>query len=101
MGIGDGIDRTVAKVDFGKPSARKRGKDPRWPYVPVIEHAGVASSPKPWQEQVRGLAFATRTEAVSSAKVHIAKLRLELAKKLADPRMRALRERYGLPRDLG
>lgn len=99
--IAAAIDQTVAEADFGRPSARKRGQDPRWPYVPVIEHAGTASAPKAYQEQIRGFAFATRAEAVASAEAHIAAERLELARKLADPRMRALREQHGLPRDLG
>lgn len=84
--------------DFGQPSARKTGRDPRWPYVPVIKHSGTSTAPKPWVEQIRGLAFATRPEALSCAEAHITKLRARFAEKLADPKMRALRAYYGAPR---
>lgn len=94
------IARIVADLDLGTPTARKTGRDARWPYVPVIDYAGTPSSPKPHQEQVRGLAYATREEALAAAAHRIDRLRLDLAIKLADPRYRALREQYDLPREI-
>lgn len=82
------------------PSARKRGRNPAWPYVPVIEYAPTAEHPKGSQEQLLRLAFATRTEALACAAGHIERLQASTAKKLADPCQRALREYYGLPREL-
>lgn len=87
--------RSVAgAADFGTPRARKTGRDPRFPYVPVIV------LPTGQQSQVLGLAFTTRDDALHAAKMHIAAQRDSLAAKLGDPRFRALREQHGMPRDL-
>jgi len=99
MSLTSDIERVVAAANFGEPSAAKRGRNPSWPYVPVITglgHFGDGSG----QRQIRGLAFATRDEAVAAAKRHIAQQRAELARHLAEPRYRALRESYGLPREV-
>ncbi len=94
------IDDAVAAARFGRPTAAKRGRDPRWPYVPVVDfryddlpHGGHTT-------QIRGLAYATREEAVEAARLHIERGREALAADLADPRHRALREHHGLPREL-
>jgi hypothetical protein len=57
-----------------KPSAAKRGRDPRFPYVPVIIHDGVLSDGRHHHhtEQVRGFAYATREEALAMARITIA-----------------------------
>lgn len=89
----DEIAAVVAAVDFGKASARKRGRDPRWPYVPVIEDSV-------GQSQILRRAFATRDEAVDYAQRHLDGLRESIAARLALPNMRALREQYGLPREI-
>ncbi len=94
------FDDVAATIELGSPSARKGGRDPRWPYVPVIVYAGTPESPKGYTGQVRGLAYATRDEAVDAAERSIVATRASLARKLADPRHRALREQYGLPREL-
>ena len=89
------IEEAVASVDFGTASARKRGRNPDYPYVPVIERPnGTTSNP------VRGRAYATRTEAVAAAQRQIDGRRRQLSDQLAQPRYRALREAYGLPREL-
>lgn len=80
-------------IDLGQATAVKRGRDPRWPYVPVIDHGTYTS-------QVRGLAFATRAEAIEAAAAHIEANRTNIAVMLAQPRHRALREQYGLPREI-
>jgi hypothetical protein len=95
------IQEVAANANFGKPSAAKRGRNPKWPYVPVIDHGEVKiGRHQTWTEQLRGLAFATRDEAISCAATHIANRRADLASKLADPRYRALRGQYGLPEEI-
>jgi hypothetical protein len=75
-----------------KATAVKRGRNPRWPYVPVVVHARHT-------EQIRGKAFATRDEAVSYAAAVIAHREADLIERMKEPRHRALREQHGLPRD--
>lgn len=84
----------AAAADLGRPSARRSGRNPRWPHVPVIE------DPDGHARQLLGLAFQTRTEALWAANHHLETARADLERKLADPRYRALREAHGLPRDL-
>lgn len=84
---------TAAAADLGRPSARKAGRHPRWPYVPVII---VNNGVRDTDNQVMGRAFATRAEAVACAERVIAQRRAVLAEKLAMPNMRALRRQYGL-----
>lgn len=91
------IARIAAALDLGTASARKTGRDPRWPYVPVVAHT---DSPRGYVKQVMGLAYATRPEAIARAQAHIDALRRRLAGDLATPRMRALREQHGLPREI-
>lgn len=95
---GDPFAAAAEAADFGQPAARKTGRDPRWPYVPVIVGgiAGQAHQTK----QLLGRAFVTRGEAVADAAGHVARLRADLARRLALPQYRALREQHGLPRDL-
>lgn len=90
------IQEAAAAADFGVASARKRGRNPEFPYVPVIEHQNGQRTANP----VKGLAFATRAEAVAQAQRQIDAQRAALATKLGERRYRALREQYGLPREL-
>lgn len=103
MTAADRIAEAVAAVDFGLPSAAKRGRNPRFPYVPIIDHRARQAREGGFQqtEQIRGLAFATRDEAVTVAGEVIDQARRRLAAKLGDPVHRALREHHGLPRELG
>lgn len=89
----DAVQDVVQKLDFGRATAVKRGRRQEWPYVPVIDHGTHT-------EQLRGLAYATRDEAVRRSQAIIDARRFDLAKRLSDPRYRALREYHGLPRDI-
>lgn len=95
------IFETAAEAaDLGKASAAKRGRNPRWPYVPIIDYGpqefGVHAV---HTQQIKGKAFATRDEAVAYAQRVIDHQRALLAKHLALPGYRALREQHGLPRE--
>lgn len=93
------IQSAVEAVDFGEPTARKTGRNPQFPYVPVIiRPTDVPNVTR--QEQLVGLAFRTRSEAIACAEGHILRERQLLAARLADPRFRALREAHGLPREM-
>jgi hypothetical protein len=92
------ITEAVAAANFGVASAAKRGRNAKWPYVPIVittNNVGKVST-----AQILGVAYATREEALERARRHIDACRGDLARKLADPRMRALREQYGLPREV-
>lgn len=57
--VTDATPESVAAVaDLGRPTARKSGRDIRWPYVPIIDHGR-------YTKQVLGVAFAQRSEAVT------------------------------------
>lgn len=96
--MNDLIAAAAAAADFGTPSARKAGRNPRWPYLPMVVTTAINGRPE--TTIIRKRAFATREEAVAFATRHIDSMRDSLARRLADPRERALREYYGLPRDL-
>jgi hypothetical protein len=87
------FDDAAARVDFGQATANRRGRNPRWPYCPVIDHGGR-------KEQILGRAYVTRDEAVRAAQFAIDARRALLAAKLALRNYRALREQHGLPREL-
>lgn len=87
-------EEAAAAADFGKPSARKTGRNPLWPYVPVLVHTDDVGRER--HEQVTGFAYVTREEAVASANRHINTLRRQLAEKLAKPNYRALRSHHGV-----
>ena len=97
MTLAEQILAAADTADFGTATAAKRGRNPKWPYVPVIR---VADQGKHQTTQIKGKAFATREEAVTYAQRCIDQARKVLAFQLADPRMRALREYHGLPREL-
>lgn len=92
----------IKDVDLGTASARKSGRNSRFPYVPIVKLAGVDSIGQGTAQtrQLLGKAFANREQAVEYAQMHLDALRDDLAERLAIPRHRALREQYGLPRDL-
>ena len=95
--ITEQAERAAAAADFGQPGALKRGRDQRWPYVPVIiwpERVHGA------QQQIKGLAFASRDEALAYAQHAIDAQRDLLRRTLTSPRHRALRVQYGLPAEL-
>lgn len=77
---------------------RKRGRNPAFPYVPIVRyaHEGRRQTVNP----TRRVAFETRAEAAAFAQRHIDDLKAAIKAQLAEPRYRALREQYGLPREL-
>lgn len=100
--LADQIAEVVAAVDFGSASARKGGRNPLWPHLPVIVHtddSGVALGAAR-QETLVKRAFATREEAVDYAARVIDMRRANLAERLAEPRMRALRRQHRLPEEI-
>lgn len=93
------IQEAAAGADFGRAWARKSGRTERLPYVPVLVVKNDVGTEI--QCQIRGLAYISRGDAVEAAQRHIDRARADLAERLADPRQRALREQYGLPREIG
>lgn len=98
----ENIEQAAARHEFGKPSAQKRGRNPRFPYVPVILHDATVGSHRTEvrQEQILAKAFVTRDEAVAHAADVIEQRRRSLIERLGEQRMRALREDHGLEREL-
>lgn len=93
--VGLTIEEAVARASFGVPSARKSGRNQRWPYVPTV----VTEDPETGTQSVSQIpkrAFATRKEAVTYAALHVKRCRERLAADLANPRMRALRRQFGV-----
>jgi hypothetical protein len=96
------IEEAVEAAYSGeRGSARKTGRNPKWPYVPVIE-CGVAdvTGYRKWR-QVMGIACATREEAVARAERRLEAERSGLADRLANPRNRSLRRFYDVPEPEG
>ena len=77
--------------------ALKRGRNPRFPYVPVVYHPAATEGRghrRAWQEQIKARAFPTRDEAVAYANETIHFWRDSFEKKLRDPRFRALQQSW-------
>ncbi|MBO2461626.1 hypothetical protein [Actinomadura violacea] len=86
--------------DFGTAKAAKRGRNPRWPYVPVIDYGPQTGVHATRTEQIKGRAYDNRADAVACAQ-RVINARAALHEtKLATPRLRALREQHGFPREL-
>lgn len=94
------IARVVAADDLGQPVARKRGRSAQYPYVPLIIRPGGKRDGGTYEQQIRGLSYATADEARAVAERLINAERDDLRRKLAMPNMRVLRQQYGLPRDI-
>jgi hypothetical protein len=95
------FEEAAARADFGKASARRSGRNPNWPYVAVIDHGEQATGVHTTRtETILKVAFATRDEAIQEAQRQIDFRRRSLAKRLALPGYRALREQHGLPTEL-
>ena len=86
--------------DFGTATAQKRGRNPRFPYVPVIRHHTGGKGGDGYQEQIRARAFASRDEAIAHAQAVLNQRRSNLGGKVLNPAYRALRESLGLPREI-
>lgn len=98
--LADQIAAVVAAEDLGVPSAARRGRNPDYPYVPIVDHGEPAYGASTCTEQIMGKAFAQRDDAVAHAAKVIEYRRASLATRLVSPSHRALREAHGLPRDL-
>lgn len=89
-------------ADFGTAAAAKRGRSRLLPYVPIIDFGEqpAGSVLRTRTEQIRGRAFADRDLAVAYAQRVIDARTAQHERHLVTPRMRALREQEGLPREL-
>lgn len=97
------IEGLQARNFFGIASAAKRGRNPKFPYVPVIKLVDAEGNPSvglSQTQQIRGLAYVTRDEAMTRSQRHIDAAFVRLAEELGQPHKRALREWHGLPREL-
>lgn len=94
----EAIEAAVAVLITYTAGATKRGRDKRWPYVPVVlfnHKTGNAQT-----QQIMNRAFETRYAALDFAERHLANLKQSLRDKLRTPRYRALRESVGLPAEI-
>ncbi len=98
--LDEAIDRVVASSDFGVASAAKRGRNPKFPYVPIVKFNDGGPSGIGHTSQVLAKAFVTRDEAIAHAQKVIDAERRAFARRLAMPNHRAEREHYGLPREI-
>ena len=96
----DLIADAVDAVEWPAPSARKSGRDHRWPYVPVLRYRTGGPGGAGYEKQLLGLAYATRIGALEAAERNVSIQRSHLAVQLAQPHKRALREHHGLPREI-
>lgn len=88
------------RSEAGEASAQKRGRNPVFPYVPVILHQDIRKRGETRQEQILKRAFITREEAVIFAQKVIDARVKHFEKQINSIGCRALREQYGLPREL-
>lgn len=88
----------VVERDTFTASAAKRGRNAKFPYVPVLK-LNLGSIAKT-QNPARGLAFATREEAIACAQKCIDDSNVRMALQMTIQRHRASREDYGFAREL-
>lgn len=107
------MDRTMNAAEFDQavaaavaatratitPTARKTGRTAALPYVPVLRYQPADGS-RGWVQQIRGVSYATREEAIAKAERRLRVQMTVLAAQLREPLYRALREYHGLPREL-
>jgi hypothetical protein len=77
-------------------NASKRGRNPRYPYVPIIITDDTRAPGRKHQSQIQAVAYATRDEAVGYAQMTINFWRDRFRKQLIDPRMNAIRRQWGV-----
>jgi len=95
------LDKIIAERNFGRPSAVKRGRNPQWPYVPIVDHGEQTTGVhRTRTEQIKAKAFAARENAISYAAAVIDARRIAFRRDLLEPGHRALREQYGLPAEI-
>lgn len=81
-----------------KAQTVKRGRNPAFPYVPIYRFAD--SNGNAQTTQIKGKAFANRDDAIAYAQRYINALKRTMRDHLQEPRYRALREEFGLPREI-
>jgi hypothetical protein len=83
-----------------KATARKRGRNPKYPYVPIIEYTNDVGTVQ--EHQLRAVAFVTRAEAVAHAQRQIEADRARFEGLLLESsgRGRSNRRFHGLPEDI-
>lgn len=94
MTLDEQIKAVLDRMDFGTATAAKRGRDPAWPYVPIIQYAK-------FTKQVRNRAFTTRQAAIDCAQGVVDKARETAGTQFKTPRYRAFRQQWGLPTEIG
>lgn len=95
------IDAVVAKANRGRATAAKRGRNPKFPWVPIIDYGPQREGVHVQRtSQVRGRAYRSREEAVAVAQAQIDRASEVMAAQLRQPTMRAMRSWHGLPREL-
>lgn len=87
------IEQAVADCYAGyQASAAKRGRNPRFPYVPIFkwpsDRFGIATT------QIQGKAFEDRDRAVAYAARYIERMKQNMRDNLAKPGCRALRQQW-------
>lgn len=85
---------------FGIATAAKRGRNPKFPYVPIVDLRTGEMKQHGHTSQIMGKAYATREAAIARAQRGIDAGRAAFIGHLNDPRWRALRRQYGLPEEL-
>lgn len=83
----------MSAAGFGTAKAAKRGRDPRWPFVPIIDYGSHT-------KQIRGRAYAVEADAVACAQRVIDRAVALHEARLFLPGARRLRESCGLPREV-
>lgn len=91
--LADQIDAVLQRMDLGEAIARKVGRDPVWPYVPIIKY-------KAHTKQIMNRAFTTREAAIECAQQVIDKQREANRVMFLTPRYRAFRQQWGLPENI-
>lgn len=87
------VEAAISAFPYPKPTAAKRGRNPKWPYVPVLDYGR-------FTKQILGRAYSTRGEAVQAAAAAVAQLKQLDDRKLWRVGSRAMRRQFGLPGDI-
>lgn len=86
------IEQAVQDCYAGyEASAAKRGRNPRYPHVPIFKRADGSTT------QIQGKAFEDRDAAVGYAARYIDALKQNMRDQLAKPSCRALRQQWNVP----
>lgn len=96
----DQLACTCAPDAFGVATAAKRGRNPQFPHVPIINHDPAGGVRMTHTEQILTRAYADRQDAIDCAQRVIDNRRALHVRDLNTKGHRALREAEGLPREL-